>query len=231
MNTSENVVVPTQAKRKRGGPFIDRTGQRFGMLVAVRRAPNQRPGTVAYECQCDCGTVKIVPGSALGAGQTNSCGCLRAALNVQRKTTHGQSYSREYAIWNGMKARCSNPNHLAFHRYGGRGIKVCERWFDSFENFFADMGVAPKGMGIERTDNDGNYEPSNCKWADAFEQCANQSTNVRLMLNGETHHVAEWARITGLKTVTIFARIRLGWDVEKAILTPTRPKKSHPPYE
>lgn len=147
-----------------------RAGDRFSMLTVLRRA-EKHPKKVRFECVCDCGTVKVVAKDHLIGGSTKSCGCHRRSILDHR--THGarvgQHSTPAYRSWKAMKARCSNPNDLFYRRYGGRGIKVCERWH-SFENFLADMGERPSGTSIDRIDNDGNYEPSNCKWSTVAEQ-------------------------------------------------------------
>jgi hypothetical protein len=122
-------------------------------------------------CRCDCGTEIEVMGESLSARNTRSCGCLKQDSGGVRK--HMMSRSKTYIAWSNAKARCSNPNHPSFKHYGARGISVCERWQESFENFLADMGEAPEGLELDRTNNDGNYEPSNCRWVTRSEQCRN----------------------------------------------------------
>ena len=125
--------------------------------------------------------------------------------------------SREYIIWGLMRQRCRNPKATGYHRYGGRGIKVCERW-DSFENFWADMGPRPSPRHtIERSDNDGNYEPGNCRWATYADQSRNKRNNRNLTLNGETLCLNDWANKTGLTSRAIGRRLSLGWSIESAL--------------
>lgn len=124
-----------------------------------------------------------------------------------------------------MKARCYSPNDKSFHNYGGRGIRVCDRWKDSFENFYADMGDPPKGHTLERINNEGHYEPKNCRWASLKEQANNKRNNQMLSYNGKTQSLALWADEMHLHGVTLQTRInRLGWPVEKALTTPVRGK-------
>lgn len=128
--------------------------------------------------------------------------------------------SSEYLTWLNMKARCSNPNHNRYHRYGKRGIKVCERWNLSFNDFFADMGVKPFGMTLERKNNDGDYEPRNCRWATKAEQANNRITSEFVEYKGERHTIAEWAKIVGIKNGTLWSRIKIaGWPIERALET------------
>jgi hypothetical protein len=122
-----------------------------------------------------------------------------------------------YQSWRHIFQRCYNPKHNAYNRYGGRGIKVCDRWLESYENFLLDMGERPIGMYLDRIDNNGDYTPENCRWATPKEQARNKRNNHLLTYNGETRCLAEWAEITGIHPQTLINRIRNGWDVPKAL--------------
>jgi hypothetical protein len=157
----------------------DRT---FGALLVVRRVGVHPGGSVLWLCRCACRAEVEVTAASLTRGKRTSCGCKRVAGLVARTaarcTKHGQNRrggrSREYAAWRGMKTRCLNSKHASFHYYGGRGIKVCARWLASFDAFFADMGRCPKNRSLDRKNNDGNYEPGNCRWATKKQQSANR---------------------------------------------------------
>lgn len=156
--------------------FKDLAGQQFGRLKVLKVAADRK----RWICECSCGKRKEVNGYCLRKGISRSCGCLqkeraRAAQLKHGDTNHNGAISREYVCWRSMRSRCSNRNNKSWDRYGGRGIKVCERWEKSFENFLADMGRKPSPEhSIERMENSSNYEPGNCKWATRSEQMKNR---------------------------------------------------------
>ena len=193
-------------------------GQRFGRLTVIERAPNRPGNTCAiWRCICDCGNEKLKSSHDLKRAHAPSCGCWGQERIAASVRTHGQIDSKEYYCWAAIKQRCHNTKNEMYHYYGDRGIEVCARWRDSFEAFLEDMGESPSGTSIDRIDNNGNYEPGNCRWTTAKVQGNNKRNNHPMTARGETHHMAEWAAIVGIRRGTIANRLRYGWSDEEAI--------------
>lgn len=189
--------------------FQDLTGVVFDRLTVVERAPNQ--GTnVAWVCLCKCGQVKTILASNLRAASIRSCGCMLAESRVDANIR--KAHPREAKVFVNMHSRCSNPKATYYSYYGGRGIKVCDRW-SSFANFLADMGVVPPGMTLDRIDSDADYEPGNCRWATRTEQANNKRNNVRVEVNGRKYRIKELAAETGINFWTLYSRYERGHDI------------------
>jgi hypothetical protein len=169
-----------------------------------------------WNCVCDCGTQRAVRGDHLRGGRSPSCGC----MTKERMTTHGMYKASEYFAWNNMLRRCEEPDHPEFKNYGARGIAVCDAWH-SFEAFFADVGARPSSAhSLDRIDNNGPYNPSNCRWATAQQQSDNRRSNQLLTLHGRTMTITKWAKEVGVNPTTIKQRLRCGWPLQRALTEP-----------
>lgn len=207
---------------RRGKFALDLTGQRFTRLVVLSRQGTKN-NQAKWLCQCDCGQQKEVSGNHLRSEFVRSCGCLLQETSAARFRSHGKTKTRVYRAWKAMRQRCSNPaNEKNWKDYGGRGIRVCERW-QSFENFYADMGDPPEGTSLDRIDFNGNYEPSNCRWATDMEQARNKRNNVLITYRGETRSLIEWSEHLDLNYRNLVTRLTTHkWSVERTLETPTR---------
>lgn len=203
---------------------LDLTGIRFARLVALRPSGSSRAGGVSWLCRCDCGAEITCSGKNLRSGNTKSCGCLnsqKVSERNQSKTTHGMTNTATFTVWVNMKQRCTNPKHNSYHRYGGRGIKVCERWMHSFENFLADMGERPfPDAEIDRKDNDGGYEPDNCRWVTSEQNKNNRAVSRKITFDGKTQTISQWAQEIGCSRQALRHRIENGWSAHDALTTP-----------
>lgn len=204
---------------------IDLTGQRFGRLVVIDRAWD-KPG-VWWNCTCDCGKTKPIRSSQLRYGHTQSCGCLRDEMREEHnKPTHGETNTRLYSIWRGMKKRCYQPTSAGYKNYGGRGITVCDEWIASYESF-RDWSLAngyADGLTLDRIDLNGNYEPSNCRYASYLEQENNKRNSHFIEVNGVKLTVTQWARITNTPPSTLKNRIASKGEREAVRISLTKCK-------
>lgn len=209
-------------------------GEVFGRLTVITdRQTTKRirsDGKTIYDyliiVKCECGVIKQVSYPDINRkGGAISCGCYRHDFLVKKNTTKsGLSRGREYWAWYGMKKRCYDTKCQMYYRYGGRGITVCERWMNSIDNFVEDMGMGPGvGYSIEREDNDGNYEPGNCKWATDLEQSNNRSSNILFTIDGVTKNLTQWCIQYNVKYATVWQRsTKMGWDIIKSLTYPIR---------
>jgi hypothetical protein len=176
--------------------LVDRIGKVYGYLTVIERVPDPERLVSLWLCRCKCGNEVIVKGGNLNSGNTNSCGCLNLQKLSERQT-HGKTRTTEYRIYHGMIRRCYEVGNPAYPDYGGRGIKVCDRWRGEhgFENFYADMGPRPKGKTLDRwPNNDGDYELANCRWATKKEQAENRRSNKWYEFNGLRMIQKDWSR-------------------------------------
>lgn len=209
--------------------FCDLKGRKFGRLLVLGLG-EYRNRVYFWECLCDCGKTTLTRTTSLLRGDSISCGCYAREQTVARSTTHGMSSTSEYRIWRTMQSRCYNQNVPEYARYGGRGIMVCRRWHGKtgFINFIADMGLRPsKAHSIDRINNDGNYEPGNCRWATRAEQSANRKMTRWVEYKGERLPVSVLAQRLGIGTGVLCYRLDIGLTIEEAIARPIRKRKRH----
>jgi hypothetical protein len=217
----------------------DISGQRFGKLVAVYPHSRDARNKVKYFCVCDCGNTTVSYKFCLVAGDAASCGCTAAEkakvraqamskedkIRVFGRPTHGMSKTKEFQCWADLKVRCINPNNKWYPYYGGRGISVCDRWLESFENFYEDMGDCPTGMSLDRIDVNGDYCKENCRWATAKQQQRNR-TDTEWVESPLGHYtLADTAEMLGLTISCLKHRLKVGWSWDKIINTPPLRKK------
>lgn len=218
-------IIPISADYR----FIDKTGKRYGRWTVIGYA-GRRGKDHTWFCRCDCGNNGIKLGGSIACGESTSCGCHRrvAVSKAQRKHGHtrGGAMGRqtpEYTAWSRMKDRCYNPNTERFKHYGGRGIKVCARWLESFENFFADMGLRPSSKhSLDRREVDGDYEPNNCRWATVREQSRNKARTIYVERAGSTVPLVQAIEDAGLVLssavyMAFYSKMKRGLSFERVM--------------
>lgn len=202
--------------------------QIFGRLKPIERVMSTTKGgrkVYKWRCVCDCGNETQVVISDLKRGKTKSCGCLNREIVSKTSMKHGMSKTIEFNIWRGIKQRCNNKKCSTYKYYGNLGVKICDRWLNSFENFYKDMGDIPsKNHSIDRIDVNGDYSPENCRWSDSKTQSRNKKFNHNVTFNNETMCIAAWAEKLSIKYSTLSDRILRGWTIEKALTTPVKHK-------
>lgn len=203
----------------------DLTGKKIFKLTVISRCDDyvspKGKRLTRWLCKCDCGNEIKVTSVNLKKGHTKSCGCLKSIATIEKNKTHELSKTRVYHIWQDIKKRCYNKKSKCFKRYGGRGITMYKEWLENPKSFY-DWSINNgynENLSIDRINVNGNYEPSNCRWATLEEQANNKRTNRMIEYNGETHTMAEWAHLYNIKYKLLFSRLKKGWSIEKALLT------------
>lgn len=194
-------------------------GQQLGDCTYISDVPDINGYRYAlFKCQCSNNFTAAIHNIKSRQVKVCSIKCEYYKTNTR---THGKSSTSIYKAWLNLKTRCNDPKHKHYSHYGGRGIKVCDRWLNSFENFLEDVGEKPTPQHtLDRIDNNGNYEPSNCRWATRIEQANNNTRNINITYNGQTKTLQQWADVVGIDYKNIWARLKAGWDAHKAFFTP-----------
>lgn len=202
-------------RRNRLAHSLDLTGHKYSRWTVLRKAYTKcKNGGIYWVCRCDCGNEREVLAASLRNGRSNSCGCRK----LENISTHRMSRTPTYQAWRSMLNRCYNGNTAQFANYGGRGIKVCERWLE-FENFYADMGDKPSGLSLDRhPDFNGDYGPNNCRWATQTEQIRNKQNTARIEYRGALVSLAQVCEERGVPLKRTRNRLRAGWSLEGALL-------------
>ena len=200
-------------RNKMRKPIIKK-GDKYNFLTAIKFDHMDGHGNAYWLFKCDCGNESVAQVNNVKRGAVKSCGCLLKKIHI----THGMTNTFEYNAWHHMKQRCINKSNHAYKNYGGRGITICKRWLN-FENFYKDMGKRPRGMSLDRVDNNKGYYKENCRWATVVEQNNNMRSNHFLTYNGETQTIAWWVAKLGINRGTLYSRIYRGWSIERAFTT------------
>lgn len=197
---------------------INMKGMRYGRIVAIQECGKASSGDLKWLFECDCGNEFIANGYYARSGKVISCPKCSSERVKQASVKHGKSNSPEFSTWTDIQTRCYNKNSSAYKDYGGRGIVVCGRWLESFDNFLSDMGEKPSKLhSIDRINNNGNYEPNNCRWATIETQANNKRNNRKLTINGVTKNMSEWAKECNISSTAILLRLRKGLSGEDLI--------------
>lgn len=204
-------------------------GMKFGKLTIIGVSHKNGSGKNYAKCKCECGNIIDILPNSLFSNKSKSCGCSKSnnSMLANNKSTSSGNYKDGrtkhllYGTWHQMINRCENPKSKHYDRYGGRGIKVCDEWHDfwSFVKWSDSVGGRPNGYTLDRIDNDGNYCPENCRWADWKTQTSNKSSNRYITYNGKTQTIQQWSIDFGLNEQTLTNRINRGWSIERALTT------------
>lgn len=200
------------------GKLIDLTNQKFGRLLVIEFIGREKKQS-KYKCLCDCGNYKDASSNALRSNKIKSCGCLNSELILERNKTHGLSKHPLFVSWVGMRNRCFNPKHNRSDNYMSKGITVCDDWNSNFMNFYnwAIENGWSNGLSIDRINNNGNYEPNNCRFSNNKQQSRNRSTNIVLEIDGVSKTAIEWAETEGINVESIYKRVKNGYSGKTAV--------------
>lgn len=209
--------------KKRAVNYRDVVGQKFNHLRVLMEIRKEK-WKIHVKCVCDCGKETVVLKQYVTSGHTKSCGCYhQEKMKKGLRLKHGMTGTYIYNSYNSMLQRCNNPNFKEYYLYGGKGVKVCGRWLEGFENFFADMGGRPEGKTLDRRNSNGNYEPSNCRWATPTEQANNTSRNHVIKFYGLKKTLTQWSRMINIPQPTLRRRLNnYRWSIQRALTTPVR---------
>lgn len=199
------------------------TGKTFHQLSVISFSHVEK--TAYWLCKCTCGNTTVVKGAHLRDGSTKSCGCLVKIAAKELMTTHGYTGTPTYNSYVSMKKRCTYRGSKDYPLYGGRGVRVCDRWLHDFNNFLTDMGERPDGTTLDRIDPDGDYDPCNCRWATYKEQSLNKRNTAKCTVEGVTKTLQEWELISGIRWETIKERLKRGWKPYDAVFTKNSPNQ------
>lgn len=204
------------------GKFIDLSNQKFGRWTVIEKGGTYKDGDTKWLCICDCGTLREVSSRGLRKGRTKSCGCLKDELTIQHGHNKGGKSTRIYRIWHGMRNRCNNPNSKDYPSYGERGIKVCDEWndFEIFLEWALNNGYQDD-LQIDRIDVNKGYNPKNCRFVTAKQNCNNRRSSSFLRIDNVTKTFPEWSEVSGIGVETLRQRYKRGWRGRK-ILSPIR---------
>jgi len=212
--------------------FIDLTGQRFGRLLVIKQVGKSKTGGPLWLCQCICGKEIIVQSSNLKNGHTKSCGCLQKEIVTKHGYNKKGAKTRIYSIWEHIIQRCTNPNNSEYKNYGGRGITICNRWSNKktwFINFLNDMGFPTSDKHqIDRIDNNkliNSYSPKNCRWTTRKINNRNKRDNHLITYNNKTQCLSAWAEEYDICPCVVKSRLKIGWTIKRALLTPVKKYK------
>lgn len=205
------------------GQYIGKKFRSLIVLEVIKSIPNGKFKATGFKCKCDCGNEAVVIASMVVIGRIRSCGCMLNKRSPFRKAKHGYAHTLIYKLFGGMKLRCYGKHRESYKHYGGRGIIICEEWLNCFVSFYnwAVENGWQKGLEIDRINNDGNYEPSNCRFVTTKENSNNRRTTRVLNLNGVKLSLVDWSNKLGIHPDTLRGRLRRGWDIKKTLTIPT----------